>query len=53
MRTLPSLEKSVTNYPATYLHITEERVGCLYRCGNLKGTRTAKRNIASTFLIYK
>jgi len=41
MRPLLSAERSVTNYPATYLHKTEEKVGCLYRFENLKCSVTA------------
>jgi len=36
MRSFLSVETSVTNYAATYFHITEERVCYLYRCENLK-----------------
>jgi hypothetical protein len=40
-KVLLSLETSVTNYPVTQYHITEECVGCLYRCENLKPGVTA------------
>jgi hypothetical protein len=40
-KVLLSLEISVTNYPVTSYHITEESEGCLYRCENLKPDVTA------------
>ena len=39
-----SVETSVTTYPATQLHITEERLSYLYRCKNLQ-TRVILRNL--------
>jgi len=42
IRPIHSVEPSVTNYPLTYLHITEEKLGCLYLFENLKVNVTAE-----------